>query len=185
MALEPKNVVAGGEEENAELRDMTRRFWIGAALSLPVFVLAMWHFSRRAPGWVQGDLSRWVQFILSTPVVLWAGWPFFERGWQSIRQSLAQYVYADRDRRRRGLFLQRDVMLLPGIFPPSFEAHGKIGVYFEAAAVITVLVLLGQVLEAARAQPDRQRDSRVTRSRAQHGAPRARRRRTRRAARSD
>ena len=80
---------AGGEEENPELRDMTRRLWIGAALSLPVFILAMWHLFPSSPGWVQGDLSRWVQFILSTPVVLWAGWPFFKRGWQSIRNRSA------------------------------------------------------------------------------------------------
>ena len=84
MALEPKTAVAGGEEENAELRDMTRRFWIGGALSLPVFVLAMSHLFPGAPGWMQGDLSRWTQFIFSTPVVLWAGWPFFQRGWRSI-----------------------------------------------------------------------------------------------------
>ena len=69
MALEPKTVVAGGEEENPELRDMTRRFWIGAVLSLPVFIVAMWHMFPTAPEWVQGDASRWAQFVLSTPGV--------------------------------------------------------------------------------------------------------------------
>ena len=87
MALERKTVTAGtDDEENAELRDMTRRFWIGAALALPVFVLAMAHLIPalgRQP-WVAGDASRWMQFALATPVVWWAGWPFFHRGWRSV-----------------------------------------------------------------------------------------------------
>ena len=147
MTLEPKNIFAGGEEENPELRDMTRRLWIGAALSLPVFILAMWHLFPSSPEWVQGDLSRWAQFILSTPVVLWAGWPFFKRGWQSIRNRSLNMFTLIAIGVGAAYFFSATVMLLPGIFPPSFEAHGKIGVYFEAAAVITVLVLLGQVLE--------------------------------------
>ena len=147
MTLEPKNVVAGGEEENAELRDMTRRFWIGAVLSVPVFVVAMWHIFPNAPEWVQGDLSRWGQFILSTPVVLWGGWPFFQRGWQSIvNRSLNMFTLIAIGV-GAAYFYSAVVMLLPQIFPPSFSAHGKIGIYFEAAAIITVLVLLGQVLE--------------------------------------
>ena len=147
MALEPKNVVPGGEEENTELRDMTRRLWIAAVLSLPVFILAMWHLLPSSPRWVEGDLSRWMQFILSTPVVLWAGWPFFQRGWQSIvHRSLNMFTLIAIGVGAAWLF-SAVVMLLPGIFPPSFQAHGKVGVYFEAAAVITVLVLLGQVLE--------------------------------------
>ncbi len=147
MALEPKNVVAGSEEENSELRDMTRRFWIGAGLSLPVFFLAMWHLVPSAPVWVQSDWSRWTQFILSTPVMLWCGWPFFQRGWQSIvHRSLNMFTLISIGV-GAAYFFSAVVMLLPQIFPPSFAAHGKIGVYFEAAAVITVLVLLGQVLE--------------------------------------
>jgi Cu+-exporting ATPase len=147
MALEPKNVVAGGEEDNAELRDMTRRFWIGVALSLPVFIVAMAHLFPRSPHWVQGDVSRWMQFALSTPVVLWCGWPFFQRGWQSIvNRSLNMFTLIAIGV-GAAYFYSTIVMLLPGIFPPSFAAHGKIGIYFEAAAVITVLVLLGQVLE--------------------------------------
>jgi Cu+-exporting ATPase len=150
MALEPKNIVAGDEEETAELRDMTRRFWIGAVLSLPVFILAMWHLVPSSPEWVQGDLSRWTQFILSTPVVLWAGWPFFKRGWQSIRnRSLNMFTLIAMGVGAAYSF-SAVVLLLPGIFPSSFQAHGKIGLYFEAAAVITVLVLLGQVLELRR-----------------------------------
>ena len=147
MALEPKNVVAGGEEENHELRDMTRRFCIGAVLSVPVFVVAMWHIVPDAPMWVQSDPSRWMQFALSTPVVLWGGWPFFLRGWQSIIQRSLNMFTLIAIGVGAAYFYSAVVMLLPGIFPPSFAAHGKIGIYFEAAAVITVLVLLGQVLE--------------------------------------
>jgi len=147
MALEPKNVVAGTEEENSELRDMTRRCWIGAVLSLPVFILAMWHMLPSVPRWVQGDLSRWAQFVLSTPVVLWCGWPFFQRGWQSIvNRSLNMFTLIAIGV-GAAYFYSAVVMLMPQIFPPSFAAHGKIGVYFESAAIITVLVLLGQVLE--------------------------------------
>ncbi len=147
MALEPKNAVAGGEEENTELNDMTRRFWIGAVLSLPVFILAMWHLLPTVPEWVQGDSSRWAQFILSTPVVLWAGWPFFQRGWRSILNRSLNMFTLIAIGVGAAYFYSAVVMLLPQVFPPSFAAHGKIGVYFEAAAVITVLVLLGQVLE--------------------------------------
>jgi Cu+-exporting ATPase len=147
MTLEPKNIVPESEQENAELRDMTRRFWIGAALSVPVFILAMWHMLPSAPHWVQGDISRWAQFILSTPVVLWCGWPFFQRGWQSIvNRSLNMFTLIAIGV-GAAYFYSAVVMLLPQIFPPSFVAHGKIGIYFEAAAIITVLVLLGQVLE--------------------------------------
>ncbi len=147
MALEPKNLVPGDEEENTELRDMTRRFWIGAVLSLPVFILAMWHLLPAVPEWVQGDYSRWAQFILSTPVVLWAGWPFFQRGWRSILNRSLNMFTLIAIGVGAAYFYSAVVMLLPQIFPPSFAAHGKIGVYFEAAAIITVLVLLGQVLE--------------------------------------
>ncbi|HVI82104.1 MAG TPA: copper-translocating P-type ATPase, partial [Chthoniobacterales bacterium] len=132
---------------NAELHDMTHRFWIGVVLSAPVFALAMAHIFPNAPHWVQGDFSRWTQFILSSPVVLWCGWPFFQRGWQSIlNRSLNMFTLI-----ALGVgvayFYSAIVMLLPQLFPPSFAAHGKIGIYFEAAAIITVLVLLGQVLE--------------------------------------
>ena len=147
MALEPKTIRAEGEEENLELRDMTRRFWTGVALALPVFILAMAHLFSNAPVWMNHSLSRWIQFIFSTPVVLWAGWPFFERGWQSIRnRSLNMFTLIAIGIGVAYVF-SAIVMLAPNIFPASFQQHGKIDIYFEAAAVITVLVLLGQVLE--------------------------------------
>ena len=146
MALEPKTPV-GGEEENAELRDMTRRFWIGVVLALPVFTFGMAHLFPNAPAWVASDWSRWLQFLLSTPVVLWAGWPFFQRGWQSlVNRSLNMFTLIAMGVGVAYIY-STIVILAPGIFPPSFQEHGKIGVYFEAAAIITVLVLLGQVLE--------------------------------------
>jgi Cu+-exporting ATPase len=148
MALEPKTVApSGAEEENHELRDMTRRFWIGAALALPVLVLAMAHV---VPAWAHvanGTVSRWVQLILSTPVVLWAGWPFFVRGARSIANRHwnmftlialgvgAAWIYSV------------VAFFAPDLFPPAMRPHGMVDVYFEAAAVIVVLVLLGQVLE--------------------------------------
>jgi P-type Cu+ transporter len=146
MTLEPKGGVDLADE-NTELRDMTRRFWIGAVLSVPVFCLAMAHVFPSAPRWVQGDLSRWVQFILSTPVVLWAGWPFFQRGWQSIANRSLNMFTLIAIGIGTAYFYSAVVMLFPQLFPPSFASHGKIGIYFEAAAIITVLVLLGQVLE--------------------------------------
>jgi Cu+-exporting ATPase len=147
MALEPKNVAAGGAEENAELRDMRRRFWIGLALALPVFALAMAHMVPGAPAWIESDVSRWLQFILSTPVVLWVGWPFFVRGWGSItRRALNMFTLISIGV-GAAYFYSAIVMLWPQLFPPALAAHGKIGLYFEAAAMITVLVLLGQVLE--------------------------------------
>ncbi len=148
MALEPKTVSAV-EEENPELADMTRRFWIGAALALPVFVLAMAHIipALRHESWVMGDTARWIQFVLSTPVVLWAGWPFFKRGWRSlVTWHLNMFTLIAIGVGTAYLF-SAVVMLAPGAFPVSFAADGKVGVYFEAAAVIVVLVLLGQVLE--------------------------------------
>ena len=146
MALEPKTAAAEPEDDG-ELRDMTRRLWIGAALALPVFVLAMAHLFSGAPHWVMGAASRWTQFALTTPVVLWAGWPFFVRGARSLRTGhfnmftlIALGVgaaYAD----------SAVAMLAPGLFPETMNTMGGVGIYFEAAAVIVVLVLLGQVLE--------------------------------------
>ncbi len=117
MALEPKNIVAGKDEDNSELRDMARRLWIGAVLSAPVFVLGMWHMLPAAPHWLQGDTSRWTQFLLSTPVVLWCGWPFFVRGWQSLRNRSLNMFTLIAMGVGASYFYSAVVMLLPNIFP--------------------------------------------------------------------
>ena len=137
------------EEESPELADMTRRFWIGAALALPVFLLAMAHLIPPLghESWMTSDPSRWIQFVLSTPVVLWAGWPFFQRGWRSLATwQLNMFTLIAIGVGTAYLF-SAVAMLVPGAFPISFAPDGQVGIYFEAAAVIVVLVLLGQVLE--------------------------------------
>jgi Cu+-exporting ATPase len=148
MTLELK-AVSATEEENPELADMTRRLWIGGALALPVFVLAMAHLipALRHSQWVMGDASRWTQFALATPVVWWAGWPFFKRGWRSlVSRHLNMFTLIAIGVGTAYLF-SAAVMLMPGAFPVSFAHDGKVGIYFESAAVIVVLVLFGQVLE--------------------------------------
>jgi P-type Cu+ transporter len=150
MTLEPKTVTAGTEnEENTELRDMTKRFWIGATLTLPVFVLAMAHLIPvlgRQP-WVNGDVSRWLQLVLTTPVVWWAGWPFFKRGWRSVvSRHLNMFTLIALGVGVAFLF-SAVAMLLPGQFPTTMQHEGNVALYFESAAMVTVLVLLGQVLE--------------------------------------
>jgi Cu+-exporting ATPase len=150
MALELKESGAGNaEEDNAELTDMTRRFWIGAALTLPVFILAMAHMipALGRQQWVTGDVSRWTQFLLTTPVVWWAGWPFFQRGWRSvISMNLNMFTLIAIGVGAAYVF-SAVAMLMPGLFPSSMLHGGKVGIYFEAAGMVTVLVLLGQVLE--------------------------------------
>jgi len=150
MALEPKTVTAGADEgENTELRDMTRRFWIGSALALPVFILAMTHLIpalARQP-WADSDLSRWVQFALSTPVVLWAGWPFFSRGWRSVVTRHLNMFTLIAIGVGAAFVFSAVAMAMPGLFPATMQHGGKVAIYFEAAAMVTVLVLLGQVLE--------------------------------------
>lgn len=150
MALEPMDATAGADEgENAELKDMTRRFWIGAALALPVFLLAMAHMITplgRQP-WGTVDVSRWIQFALSTPVVCWAGWPFFQRGWRSIVSWNLNMFTLIAIGVGAAFVLSTVAMLLPNIFPHTMRHDGKVALYFEAAAMVTVLVLLGQILE--------------------------------------
>lgn len=151
MALEPKTVIAesDAEEDNAELRAMTRRFWIGTALTLPVFIVAMAHLipAWSHAEWLTGEVSRWGQFILSTPVVLWAGWPFFVRGGRSlVNRSLNMFTLIALGVGAAYAF-SAVAMFFPQAFPPAAGHSGKPAIYFEAAAVITVLVLLGQVLE--------------------------------------
>ncbi len=149
MALEPRTVTLE-EGENPELKDMTRRFWISAALTLPVLLLAM---SEMIPGQpVQHALSmkvvNWIQFILAAPVVLWGGWPFFQRGWASIVNRSPNMFTLIAIGTGAAYLFSVIALLFPGIFPASFRGHGgEVAVYFEAAAVITTLVLLGQVLE--------------------------------------
>ncbi|RMX07890.1 cadmium-translocating P-type ATPase [Corticibacter populi] len=148
MALEP--VMASAEAgPSPELADMTRRFWIGLALALPVFVLEMGgHLLPALHHMVPHAVSVWLQLILATPVVLWAGWPFFERAWASLRhRSLNMFTLIAMG---TGVAWSYSMVaaLAPGLFPQAFRAaDGSVAVYFEAAAVITVLVLLGQVLE--------------------------------------
>lgn len=147
MALEPE-VATLDAAPDPELIDMTRRFWIGLALALPAVVLEMGGHLVGAHGWVDQTLSNWVQLAFATPVVLWAGWPFFVRGWRSlITRNLNMFtLIAMGTGVAYGYSLVATVA--PGIFPPAFRGHdGAVAVYFEAAAVITVLVLLGQMLE--------------------------------------
>ena len=149
MALEAKTITPEVVEDDSELRDLTRRFWIGTALTLPVFIVAMAHLvpAWSHAEWVSGSVSRWGQFLLSTPVVLWAGWPFFVRGWRSlVNRSLNMFTLIALG---VGAAFACSVaaMLFPQAFPPAAGHAGGPAIYFEAAAVITVLVLLGQVLE--------------------------------------
>ena len=148
MALEPRTVAV--EESNEELNDMSRRFWFSTLLAAPVFLLAM--VADLAPQWLPVKLSmsavQWIEFVLATPVVLWGGWPFFVRGWRSvISWNLNMFTLIG-----LGVAVAWTysviALLFPQLFPPSMQhASGTVSVYFEAAAVITALVLLGQVLE--------------------------------------
>ena len=147
MDLEPKSVQAAVESDH-ELRAMSRRFWISAALTAPLFVIAMGPMlGLPLHRWIDSTVLGWLQLLLATPVVLWGGWPFFIRGWRSVlNRSLnmftliavgagAAYAYSV------------TAVLVPDWFPDSFRMHGAVELYFEAAAVIITLVLLGQVLE--------------------------------------
>jgi Cu+-exporting ATPase len=148
MALEPRSVAV--EEKNAELLDMTRRFRVSTVLALPVFVLAM--VADLAPGWLPAALSmravQWIQCALATPVVLWGGWPFFVRAWRSLfTLNFNMFTLIG-----LGVAVAWGysiiALLLPDVFPPIMRhTDGTVAVYFEAAAVIVALVLLGQVLE--------------------------------------
>ena len=148
MALETRTVAA--REENPELDDMTRRFWIGVALAVPVFVMAM--ASDMWTGFVPQMISfthlQWIEFLLATPVVLWCGWPFFQRGWASVvNWHLNMFTLIALG---VGVAWSYSVVgtFLPDIFPATLRrADGTLPIYFEAAAMITVLVLMGQVLE--------------------------------------
>ena len=152
MALESRTVTA--EEDNAELNDMSRRFKVGAVLSTPVFILAMIAdlMPSSLPDFLNMGLVQWIEFALATPVVLWGGWPFFERFALSVKTwNLNMFTLVGLGVGVAWLY-SMVALLMPGIFPPVMQMDGAIGkplvdVYFEAAAVITTLVLLGQVLE--------------------------------------
>ncbi|MBA3053982.1 MAG: heavy metal translocating P-type ATPase [Sphingomonadales bacterium] len=148
MGLEPEMVTAD-TGPSAELTDMTRRFWIALVLTIPIFVLEMGvHLVPALHNLVPMRLSGWIQFALATPVVLWAGWPFFERGWASLKtRNLNMFTLIAMGTGVAWLY-SVIATLAPGIFPDAFRAaDGSVAVYFEAAAVIVTLVLLGQVLE--------------------------------------
>ncbi|QIF82194.1 heavy metal translocating P-type ATPase [Brevundimonas sp. 'scallop'] len=147
MALEPETVTAEAPP-NHELIDFTRRFWVGLVLTLPVFALEMGGHLANLHMFVPGEMSNWIQFALATPVVLWCGWPFFERGWTSLRtRRLNMFTLIAMGVGVAWLYSVVAVVA-PTLFPPAFlKADGSAPVYFEAAAVITVLVLVGQILE--------------------------------------
>ncbi len=149
MALEPMGIPAGDEGPNPELVDFTRRFWIGAVLTLPILLLAMGpHLGLPLRVWLGEAAASWTELILATPVVLWAGWPFFQRGWKSIlNRSLNMFTLIAMGVGAAYAF-SLVATIIPQAFPVGFrDAGGHVGVYYEAAAVIIVLVLLGQILE--------------------------------------
>jgi Cu+-exporting ATPase len=149
MALEPRTVTAI-EQENPELREMTRRFWISVALTIPLLAIAM---ADMLPGMpvhriLPGTWLPWIELLLATPVVLWGGWPFFQRGWASIVNRSTNMFTLIALGTGVAYFYSLVATVLPGIFPASFRGmNGRPAVYFEAAAAIVTLVLLGQVLE--------------------------------------
>jgi P-type Cu+ transporter len=147
MALEPE-LPAAEAPLNPELADMTRRFWVALVLAIPVVALEMGGHLTNLHALLGQNWSNWLQFVFATPVVLWAGWPFFVRGWQSlVTRNLNMFTLIAMGIGVAWLY-SVIAILLPGIFPPAFRSpDGAVAVYFEAAAVITVLVLLGQVLE--------------------------------------
>lgn len=151
MALEPMTV-AGDDDPagDTELADMTRRFIVCAVLTLPVFLSAMAHVvpAWSHSEWAAGNVARWMQFALTTPVVLWGGWPFFVRAWRSaLNRSMNMFTLIALGVGAAYAF-SAAAILVPSLFPATLRGHdGRVAVYFEAAAVIIVLVLLGQVLE--------------------------------------
>jgi Cu+-exporting ATPase len=147
MALEPE-IATAETGPNPELTDMTRRLWIGAVLAVPVVVLEMGGHLANLHTLIGQALSNWIQLVIATPVVLWAGWPFFVRGWRSVATGHLNMFTLIAMGTGVAWIYSVVATVAPGLFPPAFRSHdGAVAVYFEAAAVITVLVLLGQVLE--------------------------------------
>jgi len=147
MALEPKGIPTG-DEPNPELVDMSRRFWVGAVFTAPLLAMVMGEMLPALRGLLSGAWNPWLQLVLATPAVLWAGAPFFRRGWQSVVTGHLNMFTLIAVGTGAAYAYSLVATLLPDIFPAGFRDHaGRVGLYFEAAAVITVLVLLGQVLE--------------------------------------
>ncbi len=148
MRLEPKTVTLDGEEDDSELNEMSRRFRIGLVLTVPLFAMTMAEMAGiPLSTWISPAVSGWLQLVLATPVVLWAGWPFFVRGWRSIiNRSLNMFTLIAIGT-GAAYFYSLIAVVFPNFFPESFRMNGHVAIYFEAAAVIIVLVLLGQVLE--------------------------------------
>jgi Cu+-exporting ATPase len=150
MALERRNAVVEEDEENPELVSMTRRFWTSVALAVPVLALGMSDLFPGQP--LQGVVSMrsiaWIQLVFATPVVVWCGWPFFQRGWASLVNRRLNMFTLIALGTGTAYFYSLIAVLFPGLFPASLRiADGQVPVYFEAAASITALILLGQVLE--------------------------------------
>ncbi len=149
MHLEPKDAIAS-EEDNKEARILSRKFWLGLIFSVPIFFLALGEMIPvlKLETLIPSELSRWLQFIFATPVVLWAGNIFFVKAWKSVlNKSLNMFTLIAMGVGAAYGF-SAIAILFPNIFPKSLKMHGEIGLYFEAAAIITVLVLMGQLLEA-------------------------------------
>jgi Cu+-exporting ATPase len=151
MTLEPKTVGGIDEQEQHEIRSLSVKFWVGLGLTIPVLILAMGKYipTLHLQSLIPMGVSKWLELILSTPVILWAGGRFFERGWRSIvSRQLNMFTLIAMGVGVAYLYSVVGVVF-PGIFPDSFKEGGEVGLYFEAAGVITVLVLLGQMLEAS------------------------------------
>src|SRR5213083_853575 len=150
MTLEPKTIGGGDEEEQKEIRSLSRKFWSALVLTIPVLFIAMGH---AIPGldvdaMIPKQISKWIESALATPVVLWAGGFFFARAWQSIvNRSLNMFTLIAVGV-GAAYFYSVVAVIAPGIFPTSFRRHGEVDLYFEAAAVITTLILVGQLIEA-------------------------------------
>jgi len=150
MTLEPKTLGAGDEEEQKEIRSLSRKFWSALILTIPVLLIAMGHAipGLEVEAMIPKQISKWIEFALATPVVLWAGGFFFTRAWQSIvNRSLNMFTLIAVGV-GAAYFYSAVAVIAPGIFPQSFRSNGEVGLYFEAAAVITTLVLFGQLIEA-------------------------------------
>lgn len=150
MGLELESAAAGDEGPNLELIDFTRRFWVGVVLTIPLLILTMSPYV--GAGWIREILGErttlWVEFVLGTPVILWSGWPFFTRGWTSFRTMKLNMFSLIAMGISAAYGFSVVAIIAPDIFPDGFrDAEGHVGVYFEAAAVIVTLVLLGQVME--------------------------------------